>query len=107
MPIKMVMETQERRVTAILCEPDLCPQVQGVIGQTALLHIIVTGDAPAQGVHSMEAHRSPLPPFPSSWGAPSHSELPSLPFPGRPHRVGPSDNRSRRADSYRGMAFTQ
>jgi long-chain acyl-CoA synthetase len=54
---------------AILCEPLLYPMVREVAGQTALQHIVVTGEAPAQrGIYSMDAlvesHR-PLPQYPA------------------------------------------
>ncbi len=54
---------------AILCEPLLYPVVRGVVGQTAIQHIVVTGEAPAQrGIYSMDAlvesHR-PLPQYPA------------------------------------------
>ena len=52
---ELAHQLRDSGAKAILCDPDLYPLVQEVVGQTALQHIITTGGPPAQGVHSMEA----------------------------------------------------
>ena len=52
---ELALQLRDSGAKAILCEPDLYPLVQEVVGHAELQNVIVTGEPQDRGVHSLEA----------------------------------------------------